>query len=161
MSRQKFHHLKGSIDSDTAQNCFDQLKNTIDWNEGIKSKGRHTRYAFGTNLQRLFDVLLKDFPEVVSAIETTISEYSIRKLCAGVYINYYKDKDDWTPNHTHPGTTQIIISLGGFRKFLYGKKEIVSENGDIIVFGSGSHGVPKSEIPTEGRISIALFMAQF
>ena len=33
------------------------------------------------------------------------------------------------------------------------------KNGDAIIFGSGVHGVPK-ELTSEGRISIAFFIAK-
>jgi hypothetical protein len=32
------------------------------------------------------------------------------------------------------------------------------ENGDVAIFGSSTHGVPKNSLITKGRISIAVFM---
>ena len=74
----------------------------------------------------------------------------------GCYLNYYKDGTHYTPNHSHKGTTQIVISLGGTRSFVLGKKTFNVKNGDVAIFGSAIHGVPKQE-NAEPRISIAVF----
>lgn len=156
-TRQKFHHLKGHIDATTCDLLYTFLRENVTWGEGIKSKNRHTRSAAQFSEEEFVD-FISDFKVTVETIMDIIYTYSERQTCAGIYLNYYKDGNDWTPNHTHPGTTQIVISLGGTRTFLYGKKEFESENGDILIFGSGTHGVPKEPEITHGRISIALFM---
>jgi hypothetical protein len=121
------------------------------------SKKRHTRSALPYDLDDFIE-FIHNFPDIIEKVTEVIYTFSERKFCAGLYLNYYKDGNDWTPNHTHPGTTQIIISLGATRTFQYGKKDIPSQNGDILIFGSGIHGVPKDPDVTNGRISIALFM---
>jgi hypothetical protein len=63
----------------------------------------------------------------------------------------------YTPNHAHKGTHQLIISLGCPRTLQLGKKEFIMENGDAIIFGGSSHGIPRDNSVT-GRISIATFM---
>ena len=156
---QKFHHLKENIPADISTRLYAFLRDTVAWGEGIKSRKGHTRSAASYSLDD-FMVLINDYPEAIAAVAEIIEKYSVRKSCAGLYVNYYKDGNDWTPNHTHPGTTQIVISLGATRTFLYGKTEIPSKNGDVLVFGSGLHGVPKEPAITDGRISIALFMTK-
>ncbi len=74
-----------------------------------------------------------------------------------VYLNYYKDNTNWTPNHTHPGTCQIIISLGGTRTLNIAKKSYAMNNGDVAIFGGSIRGVPREEQQVEPRISIAIF----
>lgn len=155
--KQKFYHLKENIDSATCNRLYEFLKDNVKWGEGIMSKGRHTRSASSYDLDEFIDFICDDFPDVIEKVSQVIDQYSERKICAGLYLNYYKDGNDWTPNHTHPGTTQIVISLGTTRTFQYGKKDISSQNGDILIFGSGIHGVPKEPEITTGRISIALF----
>lgn len=156
-TRQKFHHLKGHIDPDSCDRLYDFLKDNVKWGEGIKSKNRHTRSAAPYDLDEFMEFIY-DFPDVIDKVIAVVDTLSERKVCEGLYLNYYKDGNDWTPNHTHPGTTQIVISLGGTRTFQYGKKNFPSENGDVLVFGSGSHGVPQEPAITHGRISIAMFM---
>lgn len=107
-----------------------------------------------------FNELLDDYPLVLAKISEIIGKYSIRKYCDGVYLNYYRDGNDWTPNHTHPGTTQLVLSLGATRGFVYGKSTYNVNNGDIVIFGATTHGVPKQPDIKEGRISIALFLAK-
>jgi len=155
--KQNFYHLKRYIEEDKSLLLYNYLKNNITWGEGIRSKKGHTRSAIAFTLDELLTIV-DDFPEVVAKISEVIEKYSVRKVCDGVYLNYYKDGNDWTPNHTHPGTTQIVISLGATRKFIYGKKEIDSCNGDVLVFGATVHGVPKQLYSNGGRISIALFL---
>lgn len=158
-SIQLFHHMGGYLNSAMCNNLYNYLKANIVWGEGIKSKNGHTRSAAMFELNE-FITFIDNFPEIIANVSEIISQYSIRKTCAGIYVNYYKNGDDWTPNHTHPGTTQIVISLGATRTFLYGKKEFSSNNGDVFVFGSSLHGVPKEPTIQEGRISIALFMTE-
>src|SRR6185437_2683573 len=55
------------------------------------------------------------------------------------------------------GQIQCVISLGTTRILKVGKKNYQMGNGDIIFFGSSSHGVLKEPGITTGRISIATF----
>lgn len=154
---QKFYHLKEYINSEMSSRLYEFLKDNIMWGEGVKSRKGHTRSAAPYDLDE-FLTIIDDFPEIIGTIAEVIDKYSERKRCEGLYLNYYKDGSDWTPNHTHPGSTQIVISLGETRTFQYGKQNIPSLNGDVFIFGSGIHGVPKEPDILNGRISIALFM---
>ena len=62
-----------------------------------------------------------------------------------------------TPSHKHDGQTQIILSLGTTRTLIINSKKYDSNNGDIFIFGSQIHSIPKEHNITDGRISIALF----
>jgi hypothetical protein len=86
------------------------------------------------------------------------NEVSIDYYILGVYINYYRDGNDWTPNHSHPKQVQLIISLGATRTLTIGKKDYLMESGDVAIFGSSIHGIRKEPEVKEGRISIATFM---
>lgn len=76
----------------------------------------------------------------------------------GIYLNYYENETMWTPNHSHKGSHQLVISLGDSRILQVGKKEYDMINGSAIMFGSTIHGVPKMSMFKNGRISIATFM---
>jgi hypothetical protein len=136
---------------------YEYLKNKTKWEEGAKIRKEHTRSAAEYTLEDCI-AFANNFPEVNSIIPDIIDNYSIRKHCECIFANYYKDGNDWTPNCTQPGITQIVISLGGSRTFIYNKKEIPSNNGDVFVFGSAVHGIPKEPTITTGSIYIALFM---
>lgn len=156
-THQLFFHLSEYLNPDISIELYNYLKDNIEWKEGIRSRTGHTRSAAKFQFDE-FITLIDDYPETIVNIINIIDKYSIRKKCAGIYLNYYKDGNDWTPNHTHPNTTQIVISLGATRTFSYGKKYFNSNNGDVFVFGSSIHGVPKEPSIDGGRISIALFM---
>lgn len=157
MRKQQFYHLKTELSDELSTRLYEYLKNTVDWQEGIPSKQGHTRMAQSFSSVEFF-TLIDDFPEVSAKIMECVDKYSIRKNCLSAYLNYYRNGDDWTPNHTHQQTTQLILSLGATRNFSYGKKIVHSANGDIIIFGSTIHGIPKQSEVVSGRISIALFL---
>ena len=150
-SRCKTKFLEGAVENDTALSLYTILRDTIEWEEGIRSRKGFTRKAkaigHGTN-----PLILEVIDETLKKITDT--EYYIDH----VYLNYYENGQMWTPNHNHPGTHQLVISLGCERVLELGKKQYKMKNGDAIIFGSSTHGVPKDEECTEGRISIATFM---
>lgn len=123
-TKQKFVHLKGEIPDDQAKELFTFLKEAIPWGLGVPSR-RHTgitRLAYPLEYRDLKSLCSAP---VISKIENVISEHSIRKEIAGVYLNYYRNGNDWTPNHTHPGSSQLVLSLGTIRKFAYGKRNLM------------------------------------
>jgi hypothetical protein len=149
------------ISPEAALKLYELLQNRITWGEGIISKrSGHTRHAVAMSIQDTYG-LIKNAPfgdKVWTAIKTVIDENSIRTSCQDVYINYYKTGEEWTPNHTHKGTSQFVLSLGQTRTLVIGKKKFVMSSGDAALFGSSMHGVPKDPSVNEGRISIAFFL---
>lgn len=144
-------HHKEVVDGTTASNVFDYLRDNIRWIDGVKSKKGFTRKAcpmrFGDD--HILDVTISDVFEKL--------KIPIEKL-QFIYLNYYRDGDDWCPNHTHPGTQQVIISLGATRTLRVGTKDYPLNHGDVIVFGASLHGVVKDPQCKEGRIAIAMFL---
>lgn len=147
-------HFPSLIDADTATFAFEHLRDAIEWEEGIRSKHGRTRLAKSLGM---------DDDEVVygivsSALDKMVGGKNNMKAVAifGIYLNRYRTGDDYTPAHSHKGTAQIIISLGGTRTLTIGKKSYSMANGDAAIFGGSVHGVPK-EKTNEERISIALF----
>ena len=128
---------------------FHLMKN-IEWEDGIKSKKGFTRKAKALDIG--------DLEEVDNLILKVLSEISnTNYFIDGIYLNYHENGEMWTPNHSHKGTHQLVISLGATRILNVSNKSYNMENGDAVIFGSAIHGVPKDE-STEGRISIATFM---
>lgn len=143
-------HKEGILGDEEATFLYQYLESNIKWQEGIRSSKGFTRKAAALRLG--------DEPLIDEAITLAVSvlakcEYQID----GIYLNYYQDGEMWTPNHTHAGTHQIVISLGAERVLTVAKKDYIMKNGSAIIFGSATHGVPKCDIK-EGRISIATFM---
>jgi hypothetical protein len=142
------------IPSDEATAMFFHLSHNIEWVQGITTRsGDFTRFGKTINLD--------DHPEILRIIIQAVKLLQPEeKMVAiyGAYLNYYKDGDMWTPNHSHHGTAQLVISLGATRTLIVGKKEYKMTNGSAIIFGSSIHGVPKEPSIKEGRISIAVFL---
>jgi len=45
-------------------------------------------------------------------IKDVITKLNINAVLHGIYLNYYQNGRDWTPNHSHKDMRQVIISLG-------------------------------------------------
>lgn len=151
MQRCKTKFVKNAVNSDEALSLYTILRDTIEWQEGIRSKKGFTRKAKAIHYME-HPLIAEVINDVLKTITNTSYEIS------HVYLNYYENGEMWTPNHTHPGTHQLVISLGCDRILNVNKKEFTMSNGDAIIFGSSVHGVPKDEKCTKGRISIATFM---
>lgn len=138
----KAHHDGKSSNQILSQHTrlYYHLEDNIDWEDGVRSKSGFTRKA--KPMQLGIDSVVDNF------ILESLSKIGVTTF--GIY-GIYRDGEDWTPNHSHPGMKQVVISLGSTRK-------LTMNNGDIIIFGSAVHGVPKDPNCTTGRISIALFL---
>jgi hypothetical protein len=143
-------YLENAVDENEAANLFWILKETIPWEEGIRSKKGFTRKAKSLSFDENFLI-----QELVINTLNKITKNSY--LILGIYLNYYENGKMFTPNHSHQGSHQLVISLGGRRTLNVGKKSYPMKNGDAIIFGSSIHGVPKEDTEEE-RISIATFM---
>jgi hypothetical protein len=146
---------KKAITPDEADDLYSKIMEITEWEEGIRSKKGFTRKAKAIGPED------EDYSFVWDVIDKVLSEMSTTPyFLNGIYLNYYENGKMWTPNHSHKGTHQLVISLGQTRKLIVGKKEYPMKNGDAILFGSTVHGVPKDE-STKSRISIATFMTPF
>jgi hypothetical protein len=151
MSRQKTIYRAQALDPDMATGLYYSLEEGIAWEEGIRSRSGFTRKAKS--------IELSEYPDLESIVVKVIRDLTDRNyVILGTYLNYYVDGNMYTPNHTHPGTCQLVISLGATRTLNLENKSYEMSNGDAIIFGSSVHGVPKDPTVTKGRISIATFM---
>ena len=141
---------------DTATELYDYLKNEVKWEDGIRSRKGFTRKAKSVDTESKIFIELSGYLNIAyegltgSSLE---SDYFV----LGIYLNYYENGEMYTPNHSHPGTQQLILSLGATRTLNVGKKSFNMSNGSAILFGSAVHGVKKEKV-NDGRISIATFM---
>lgn len=148
----KTQHFPKLIESNIADFAYNYLRDNIDWIDGVRSRKGFTRKAKPLQFGQceIVDELL------LSALNLMKLDLQSVALC-GIYLNYYRNGDDWTPNHSHD-TRQLIISLGTTRTLTIGKNPYNMSNGDVITFGKSLHGVPKEPSITNGRISIAVFL---
>jgi hypothetical protein len=144
------NYKENVLNTDRAESLYYHLKYNIEWEDGIRSKKGYTRKAKPLNFG--------DIPEVDKAIVDALKQLSNTNYAIlGIYLNNYENGEMWTPNHSHKGTHQLVVSLGQTRRLDVGNKHYNMTNGSGIIFGSSIHGVPKDGT-TEGRISIATFM---
>lgn len=132
------------------------MAENVTWVKGIRSKNGPTRLVKPIDLAQDDDISQTIKSVVISALDSIPLQYNYAIL--GTYLNYYKDGSMYTPNHSHPKQHQLVISLGATRTLKIGQKEYKMANGDVILFGSSTHGVPIEPSVKEGRISIATFM---
>jgi hypothetical protein len=144
---------------DVAEVLFSTLYLDVEWEEGVRSRKGFTRLAKPINpmelgVQGTVGGLLA--PHIHRAIASlgANTTYAI----VGIYINLYENGEMWTPNHSHPGQHQIVISLGAKRPLLIGKTAYPLESGEAVIFGAGIHGVPKAPEVRTPRISVAVFL---
>lgn len=143
--------LEKAIEIDLANQLYLLLKHNIEWQEGIRSKQGFTRKAKALNIG--------DITEIDDAIVTVLNKITTTNyMINGIYLNYYENENMWTPNHSHKGTHQLVISLGETRTLQVGNKNYDMIGGSAIIFGGSIHGVPKENTPKNGRISVATFM---
>jgi hypothetical protein len=163
MAKVVTQHIKEIFDSNTAKDTYKYLKKNIKWEEGIYSKREKqtSRLAYHHNPESdsTVDIYIQNL------VSVAINEYGkLNNLSVvpyyGVYINYYRDGNDFCPNHSHKDTKQLVLSFGAVRPLTIGKKEYELQSGDAIAFGSSIHGIPKDSNITRGRISIAIFIAK-
>ena len=118
-----------------------------------------TRKAYAisniSEFQNVCDLIVNAIECLVEKGELGHSNYDV----SGIYLNFYETGEMYTPNHNHPHTTQLIISLGGTRRFNLNTKSFDVGNGDVLVFGSQKHGVPRQP-DASPRISIACFLTE-
>lgn len=142
-----------SLHSDIATFLFNSLRDEIKWEDGIRSRNGFTRKAFPVPADSpLMEELMVYITTVLEKMQTC------NYVMLGIYLNYYQNGEMYTPSHKHPGTHQLVISLGTTRTLKVGSKNYRMKNGDAILFDSQLHSVPKEPTVVDGRISIATFM---
>lgn len=147
-SRTRTIYLPSLLSKENADELFTYLYYHIVWEVGIK------------NTRRAKALGLDEEPIVTSVVFNVLYLLDINpQRVLGLYLNLYRDGNDYTPSHSHRGTDQLIISLGGARTLNVGRKSFVMSSGDVIYFGASAHGVPKEE-NAQPRISIAVFLAK-
>lgn len=142
--------FKNYIDKSVATDLFNYLEQNVRWSYLIKTRyGNNTRKTYRVDYNtELFNYINQYIKE--------IDGYNLGTI-GGFYLNYYIDGNDYTPKHTHNGSNQLVLSLGGSRLFKISNKTYTLDNGDCIIFGDQPHEIPKQKSKCSPRISIATF----
>eukprot|EP00933_Yihiella_yeosuensis_P056288 TRINITY_DN55394_c0_g1_i1.p1 TRINITY_DN55394_c0_g1~~TRINITY_DN55394_c0_g1_i1.p1 ORF type:complete len:273 (-),score=36.10 TRINITY_DN55394_c0_g1_i1:160-864(-) len=95
-------------------------------------------------------------PRLDKVLQRLQKELNITDPHAYLLNNFYPDGNTSIAPHQHDFWS-AILSLGESRVFTLDGDPILLGDGDVIVFGTQRHGVPKMPAVTEGRVSIAIF----
>eukprot|EP00928_Gymnodinium_smaydae_P018976 TRINITY_DN17237_c0_g1_i1.p1 TRINITY_DN17237_c0_g1~~TRINITY_DN17237_c0_g1_i1.p1 ORF type:complete len:386 (-),score=69.64 TRINITY_DN17237_c0_g1_i1:428-1585(-) len=95
-------------------------------------------------------------PSVDRAIAQLVQDYAIDDPGAYLLCNRYKDGRSFIAPHQHDFWS-ATFSFGAPRVFLLDKQALVLNDGDVLIFGSQRHSVPKMPHCKEERISLSLF----
>lgn len=146
-------HYSKLLDEQETKNFMIWSAQNLVFTEGPKSRKQgSTRLATA-----IMPGEYEEVDELVGKVLSLLPDYKDGRELRSMYLNLYRDGEDFTPNHSHPKQRQIIISFGATRTLLVGKKEYKVEDGDVVVFGGSVHGVPKERQIKEARFSLALF----
>lgn len=99
--RVKTRHHKSLVSDDVATALYNHLRDTIEWEEGVRSKNGFTRLAktLGANEDKLVNDCIK---EVIEKLQICVQ-------LLGIYLNYYKDGSHYTPNHSHKVRNRLLF----------------------------------------------------
>ena len=144
--------INGFISKDESDRLFQNLKTKVQWNVGIP-----TRNGGISRLQSHFQMIPYEIQceilEIVNRIfsSDTNNNYNLE----GIYLNYYRNGNDYCPRHKHD-SRQCIISLGSPRHITINNKKILLEPGSVCIFNNEYHSVDRDYKSGE-RISIVIF----
>jgi len=95
-------------------------------------------------------------PVVDAAIASIIEEYEIDDPGAYLLCNRYKDGRAFIAPHQHDFWS-ATFSFGASRVFILDQMDLILQDGDVLIFGSQKHSVPKMPNSIGERISLSLF----
>lgn len=95
-------------------------------------------------------------PVVDAAIAQIVDEYQIDDPGAYLLCNRYADGRAFIAPHQHDFWS-ATFSFGAPRVFILGNSTLILQDGDVLVFGSQRHSVPKMPKHCGERISLSLF----
>jgi hypothetical protein len=98
-------------------------------------------------------------PSVDRAIGRVVKDFKIDDPAAYLLCNYYKDGRAFIAPHQHDFWS-ATFSFGEPRVFLLDQKPLLLQDGDVLIFGSQRHSVPKMPNVKKERISLSLFVSQ-
>jgi len=111
----------------TSAELFYHLYHNIAWEQSIPSRNKSINNGFtrmGASLSLDDERLIQVLPYLLDAVELLKPEEIKNYQIVGVYCNLYENGTYYTPNHSHPGQHQIVLSLGATRTLKVGKKDI-------------------------------------
>eukprot|EP00746_Dinoflagellata_sp_MGD_P122483 gnl/MRDRNA2_/MRDRNA2_57360_c0_seq1.p1 gnl/MRDRNA2_/MRDRNA2_57360_c0~~gnl/MRDRNA2_/MRDRNA2_57360_c0_seq1.p1 ORF type:complete len:417 (+),score=74.96 gnl/MRDRNA2_/MRDRNA2_57360_c0_seq1:93-1343(+) len=103
-----------------------------------------------------FPTLRTGLPRVDSVIDRVRQDFDIRDPGAYLMCNWYPDGNTNIAPHQHDFWSAILC-FGASRVFMLDNEPLLLNSGDLLVFGTQKHSVPRMPDVQEGRISVAIF----
>lgn len=103
-----------------------------------------------------FPTLKTGVPQVDSVIDRVRQDFDIKDPGAYLMCNWYPDGQTNIAPHSHDFWSAILC-FGASRVFMLDNEPLLLNNGDLLVFGTQKHSVPRMPDVQEGRISVAIF----
>eukprot|EP00928_Gymnodinium_smaydae_P038497 TRINITY_DN26547_c0_g1_i1.p1 TRINITY_DN26547_c0_g1~~TRINITY_DN26547_c0_g1_i1.p1 ORF type:complete len:556 (+),score=52.03 TRINITY_DN26547_c0_g1_i1:41-1669(+) len=98
-----------------------------------------------------FDALVADLVRDFALPDPLVAGYTVK-------MNWYPDALARVSPHRHDNWT-LLLSLGSPRVLTVDRARVLMEDGDVILFGTQSHGVPEMLSCEGGRLSVVLMFA--
>ena len=148
---------KKFISNELSINYLNLIRDSSPWSEGIKSRNGISRLQCQYHIlpDYIKEIILDLVNEAFTQLNFTRDENNGIGIDS-IYLNYYRDGNDFCPKHQHLGTKQLLISLGSERNLYINNKVYKLESGSVIIFGEEFHQIKKEENIGE-RISIVVF----
>lgn len=104
----------------------------------------------------MFPSLKTGIPRLDSALQRIKEDFQINDPGAYLICNWYADGDTNIAPHQHDFWS-AILSFGASRVFTLDWQPLLLGDGDLLVFGTQRHSVPKMPSVESGRLSLAIF----
>mmetsp|Transcript_13885 Transcript_13885/g.34001 ORF Transcript_13885/g.34001 Transcript_13885/m.34001 type:complete len:1002 (-) Transcript_13885:149-3154(-) len=95
-------------------------------------------------------------PAFDKALQKLFALYGIEGRTSGIGLNWYPDGQSVLGSHRHDCWT-ALFSFGEERILTIDKTPLLCRDGDMVIFGTQRHGVPKMPEISEGRITVPIF----
>lgn len=160
---EEFEHIKGFLDSQHADDIFEDLKKCIPWQKVMWKTSRYLPrlvFRYRDNNQR-YEVIEELILYVEEVLETNVN---------GVWCNFYQKGSDYTPYHQDSyGCHVLSLSFGDSRHFTLRDKNTKNikkfnlSHGDAFYFTPEinkihEHSLLKKSTTAEPRISVVFFI---
>lgn len=146
-------------------NCagiYEQCSAAFPWEQAVLRKRNYTTGEVtitdiaSSRQDCTFPSLVTGVARVDAAVKAVHRDLNIRDPGAYLVCNWYPDGDTSIAAHEHDFWS-AIISFGASRVFLLDNEPVLLGEGDLLVFGTQKHSVPRMPDVQEGRVSVAIF----
>eukprot|EP00928_Gymnodinium_smaydae_P015826 TRINITY_DN15884_c0_g1_i2.p1 TRINITY_DN15884_c0_g1~~TRINITY_DN15884_c0_g1_i2.p1 ORF type:complete len:963 (-),score=159.90 TRINITY_DN15884_c0_g1_i2:229-2700(-) len=95
-------------------------------------------------------------PATDKALQKLFAEFGIEGRTVGVLLNRYDDGEAMLGSHRHDCWT-ALFSFGSERILTIDHTPLLCQDGDLVIFGTQRHGVPKMPEIKTGRVTVVVF----